>query len=192
MVDRDITKGFDRVHHDILMKRIGQTIRDKRVLSLIGRHLRAGVMVAGLGQASEQGPPQGGPLTPRLAHLYLDALDRELARRGRAFSRYADDGNLHGSSPRSAQRVLASRTTWIQQHLRWEVNATKRGPGRPWERQFLGFRINPQGKIDAARRRVWSDAKRKSGSGGGAARVSPAPRRGAGHLARLRPRLVGS
>lgn len=150
VVDMDITKFFDRVNHDILMHRIGQTIRDKRVLSLIGRYLRAGVMVEGLVQASEEGTPQGGPLSPLLANIYLDALDRELEQRGLAFSRYADDCNIYVSSERSAERVLASLTAWIQKHLRLEVNATKSGTGRPWERKFLGFRINPEGQIEAA------------------------------------------
>ena len=150
VVDMDITKFFDRVNHDILMNRIGRTIRDKRVLGLIGRYLRAGVMVEGLVQASEEGTPQGGPLSPLLANIYLDALDQELARRGLAFSRYADDCNLYVSSPRAAERVLASISNWIAKHLRLEVNATKSGTGRPWERKFLGFRINPQGKIETA------------------------------------------
>jgi len=150
VVDMDITKFFDRVNHDILMNRIGQTIRDKRVLGLIGRYLRAGVMVEGLVRASEEGTPQGGPLSPLLANIYLDALDQELERRGLAFSRYADDCNIYVSSQRSAQRVLESLTTWIARNLRLEVNATKSGTGRPWERKFLGFRINPQGKIEAA------------------------------------------
>lgn len=150
VVDMDITKFFDRVNHDILMNRIAQTIRDKRVLKLIGRYLRAGVMVEGLVQVSEEGPPQGGPLSPLLANIYLDALDQELEKRGLAFSRYADDCNIYVSSQRSAERVLASLSTWIAKHLRLEVNATKSGTGRPWERKFLGFRINPQGKIEAA------------------------------------------
>jgi group II intron reverse transcriptase/maturase len=150
VVDMDITQFFDRVNHDILMNRIGQTIRDKRVLSLIGRYLRAGVMVEGLVQASEEGTPQGGPLSPLLANIYLDALDQELARRGLAFSRYADDCNIYVSSQRSAQRVLESLTGWIAKHLRLEVNASKSGTGRPWERKFLGFRINLQGEIEAA------------------------------------------
>jgi len=150
VVDMDITKFFDRVNHDLLMNRIGQTIRDKRVLGLIGRYLRAGVRVEGLVQSSEEGTPQGGPLSPLLANIYVDALDRELEQRGLAFSRYADDCNIYGSSERSAQRVLASLTAWIQKHLRLEVNATKSGTGRPWERKFLDFRINPQGKIEAA------------------------------------------
>ena len=153
-VDMDITQFFDRVNHDLLMNRIGQTIRDKRVLRLLGRYLRGGVMVEGVVQASEEGTPQGGPLSPLLANIYLDALDRELERRGLAFSRYADDCNIYVSSPRAAERVLTSVTEWITQHLRLEVNATKSGTGRPWERKFLGFRINPEGKIEAAPRRV--------------------------------------
>jgi len=150
VVDMDITKFFDHVNHDILMNRIAQTIRDKRVLRLIGRYLRAGVMIEGVVQASEEGTPQGGPLSPLLANIYLDALDQELVARGLAFSRYADDCNIYVSSQRAAERVLASITDWINRHLRLEVNATKSGVGRPWERKFLGFRINPQGKIEAA------------------------------------------
>ena len=150
VVDMDITKFFDRVNHDILMQRIGQTIRDKRVLRLMGKYLRAGVMIEGVVQSSEEGTPQGGPLSPLLANIYLDALDRELEGRGLAFSRYADDCNIYVSSQRAAERVLASITEWIKKHLRLEVNATKSGVGRAWERKFLGFRINPQGKIEAA------------------------------------------
>jgi len=150
VADMDISKFFDRVNHDILLHRIGQTIRDKRVLGLIGRYLRAGAMIAGVVVASEEGTPQGGPLSPLLANLYLDALDQELETRGLAFSRYADDCNIYVSSRRSAERVLASVTEWIQQHLRLEVNADKSGTGRPWERKFLGFRINRQGRTEAA------------------------------------------
>jgi RNA-directed DNA polymerase len=130
--------------------RLGQTIRDQRVLRLMGRYLRAGVMIEGVVQASEEGTPQGGPRSPLLANLYLDALDQELARRGLAFCRYADDCNIYVSSQRAAARVLDSVTTWIQKHLRLEVNASKRGVGRPWERKFLGFTINPEGKIEMA------------------------------------------
>ena len=104
----------------------------------------------GVVQSSEEGTPQGGPLSPLLANIYLDALDQELEQRGLAFCRYADDGNIYVGSRRAAERVLESLTQWIQQHLRLEVNATKSGIGRPWERKFLGFRINPQGKIEAA------------------------------------------
>jgi len=154
VVDMDITKFFDHVNHDILMRRIGQRIRDKRVLRLIGRYLRAGVMIEGVVQASEEGTPQGGPLSPLLANIYLDALDQELEGRGLAFCRYADDCNIYVSSRRAAERVLASITTWIGKHLRLEVNASKSGVGRPWERKFLGFTINPQGKIAVAPKSV--------------------------------------
>jgi group II intron reverse transcriptase/maturase len=146
----DITKFFDRVNHDILMSRIGKTIRDKRVLKLIGAYLRAGVMVEGVVTASEEGTPQGGPLSPLLANIYLDALDRELEKRELAFCRYADDCNIYVSSQRAGERVLESVTQWIDKHLKLEVNASKSGIGRPWERKFLGFRINQQGKIEAA------------------------------------------
>jgi RNA-directed DNA polymerase len=150
VVDMDITKFFDRVNHDILMNRIGQTIRDKRVLKLIGAYLRAGVMIEGVVEDSEEGTPQGGPLSPLLANIYLDALDQELERRGLSFSRYADDCNVYVGSRQAAERVLSSLTNWISKHLRLEVNASKSGVGRPWERKFLGFRINPEGKIGIA------------------------------------------
>src|SRR5438093_4213206 len=164
VVDMDITKFFDRVNHDILMQRIGQTIRDKRVLRLMGKYLRAGVMIEGVVQSSEEGTPQGGPLSPLLANIYLDALDRELEGRGLAFSRYADDGNIYVSSQRAAERVLASITEWIKKHLRLEVNA---GNGSSWA--FVSTR---KGR-SKQRLRVWSDSKRKSGSYGEAVRVKP-------------------
>ena len=150
VVDMDITKFFDRVNHDILMARIALRIRDKRVLKLIGAYLRAGVMVEGLLIRTEEGTPQGGPLSPLLANIYLTALDEELTRRGLAFCRYADDCNIYVGSQRAAERVLASVSEWVQRRLRLEVNGTKSGAGRPWERKFLGFRINPQGQIEAA------------------------------------------
>ncbi|HKU20404.1 MAG TPA: group II intron reverse transcriptase/maturase [Terriglobales bacterium] len=150
VVDMDISKFFDRVNHDILMNRIGQRIRDKRVLRLIGGYLRAGVMTEGVVVSSEEGTPQGGPLSPLLANIYLNALDRELEQRGLAFSRYADDCNIYVGSRRAAERVLESITRWIAKELRLEVNASKSGVGHPWERKFLGFRINRQGLIEAS------------------------------------------
>ena len=92
VVDIDITKFFDHVNHDILMGRIGKEIRDKRVLGLMGKLLRRGAMVDGLVEAGVEGTPQGGPLSPLPANIYLDALDKELERRGHSFCRYADDG----------------------------------------------------------------------------------------------------
>jgi RNA-directed DNA polymerase len=150
VVDMDITKFFDRVNHDILMERIAKRIRDKRVLRLIGAYLRAGVMLEGVVMGSAEGTPQGGPISPLLANIYLDELDQELEKRQLAFCRYADDCNIYVGSQRAAQRVLESITQWVNKHLRLEVNASKSGTGRPWERKFLGFRINPQGQIEAA------------------------------------------
>ena len=150
VVDFDITKFFDHVNHDILMGRIGQTIRDKRVLRLIGRFLRRGAMVDGMVKASEEGTPQGGPLSPLLANIYLDALDKELDRRGHAYCRYADDCNIYVASQTAAERTFASIQNWIEQRLRLKVNAAKSGIGRTWERQFLGFRLNRNRRIAIA------------------------------------------
>jgi hypothetical protein len=107
-------------------------------------------MVEGLLVRTEEGTPQGGPLSPLLANIYLDALDEELTKRGLAFCRYADDCNIYVGSQRAAERVLSGMTWWLKRHLRLEVNVTKSGTGRPWERKFLGFRINPQGQIEVA------------------------------------------
>jgi RNA-directed DNA polymerase len=150
VVDIDITKFFDAVNHDILMGRIATTIRDKRVLHLIGKFLRRGAMVDGLVEASVEGTPQGGPLSPLLANIYLDALDRELEKRGHAFCRYADDCNIYVGSQAAAERTLVSITAWIEKHLRLKVNAAKSGAGRVEERKFLGFRLDREGRIGVA------------------------------------------
>ena len=142
VVDMDITKFFDRVNHDVLMERIGRTVRDKRVLKLIGGYLRAGVILPeGLHVQSEEGTPQGGPLSPLLANIYLDALDKELEKRGLRFARYADDCNIYVRSKAAAERVMESLQGWLTRKLRLEVNMTKSGVGRPWERKFLGFTL---------------------------------------------------
>ena len=150
VVDLDIAKFFDHVNHEILMGRIGKTIRDKRVLGLIGKYLRRGALIEGVVVRSEEGTPQGGPLSPLLANIYLDPLDKELERRGHSFCRYADDCNIYVGSGAAAERVLAAIRYWIETRLRLRVNATKSGTGRPWERKFLGFRLNRDGKIEAA------------------------------------------
>lgn len=150
VVDLDITKFFDQVNHDILMGRVGQTIRDKRVLHLIGKYLRRGAMVDGLVEASVEGTPQGGPLSPLLANIYLDALDKELERRGHSYCRYADDCNIYVGSQSAAERTLTSVQAWIERHLRLKVNAAKSGTGRVWERKFLGFRLDREKRIGVA------------------------------------------
>lgn len=150
VVDIDITKFFDQVNHDILMGRIGRMIRDKRVLKLIGKYLRRGAMEEGVVRASVEGTPQGGPLSPLLANIYLDALDKELERRGHSYCRYADDCNVYVSSQAAAERTLESLQNWIEKHLRLKVNGAKSGTGRVWERKFLGFRLNRKGRIGIA------------------------------------------
>jgi len=150
VVDIDISKFFDHVNHDILMGRIGKVIRDKRMLHLMGKYLRRGAMVDGLVEASVEGTPQGGPLSPLLANIYLDALDQELERRGHSYCRYADDCNIYVGSQAAAERTLVSIQAWIEKHLRLQVNAAKSGTGRVWERKFLGFRLDRKKRIGIA------------------------------------------
>jgi RNA-directed DNA polymerase len=150
VVDIDITKFFDHVNHDILMGRIGTGIRDKRVLGLIGKYLRRGAMVEGIAIASEEGTPQGGPLSPLLANIYLDALDKELDQRGHSYCRYADDCNIYVGSAAAAERTLESIRNWIEKHLRLKVNEAKSGIGKVEERKFLGFRLNRELRIGIA------------------------------------------
>lgn len=150
VVDIDITKFFDHVNHDILLGRIGTTIRDKRVLGLIGKYLRRGAMEDGVVVTSEEGTPQGGPLSPLLANIYLDALDKELDQRGHSYCRYADDCNIYVNSQTAAERTLASIQNWIEKRLRLKVNEAKSGTGRVWERKFLGFRLNRNLQIGIA------------------------------------------
>jgi RNA-directed DNA polymerase len=150
VVDLDIARFFDQVNHDILMGRIAVVIRDKRVLGLIGKYLRRGAMVDGMVAASVEGTPQGGPLSPLVANIYLDGLDQELDRRGHCYCRYADDCNIYVGSPAAAERTLASLRSWIEKHLRLKVNAAKSGTGRVWERKFLGFRLDRWKRIGIA------------------------------------------
>lgn len=152
VVDMDIHHFFDCVNHDILMTRIGKTIRDKRVLKLIGRYLRSGAMLGGVVIRNEKGTPQGGPLSPLLANIYLDALDKELEKRGLAFCRYADDCNIYVGSPAAARRVLVNISQWITRQLRLEINAGKTGVGQVWERSFLGFTLNRKLEIQVTER----------------------------------------
>jgi group II intron reverse transcriptase/maturase len=150
VVDLDIEKFFDRVNHDILMSRIGQVISDKRVKRLIGQMLRAGVMVEGVVMDREEGTPQGGPLSPLLANIYLDALDKEIEARGHAHVRYADDCNIYVGSQAAAERVKESISHWIESRLRLKVNESKSGSGGVKGRKFLGFSLDTDGTIQIA------------------------------------------
>lgn len=150
VVDLDISAFFDEVNHDILMAKIGRKIRDKRVLRVIGNYLRAPMQRDGAKEKRSRGTPQGGPLSPLLANIYLDELDKELERRGLSFCRYADDVVVFVASERSGERILESLTAWIAKHLKLRVNANKSGVGRPWDGKFLGFRITSDGRIGPA------------------------------------------
>jgi RNA-directed DNA polymerase len=141
VVDLDLEKFFDRVNHDLLMGRLAKRIGDKRVLRLIRRYLEAGVLLNGVVVERWEGTPQGGPLSPLLANVLLDDLDRELQRRGHRFVRYADDCDIYVRSQRAGERVMASVTRFLERRLRLKVNAAKSAVARPGERTFLGFRI---------------------------------------------------
>jgi RNA-directed DNA polymerase len=138
-VDLDLEKFFDRVNHDVLMARVARKVRDKCLLGLIGRYLRAGVLVGDIIQATELGTPQGGPLSPLLANILLDDLDKELERRGYRFARYADDLLILVKSPRTGERVKASVTRYLIRELKLAVNEQKSRVVKTNDCEFLGF-----------------------------------------------------
>ncbi|CAH1059874.1 group II intron reverse transcriptase/maturase [Paenibacillus pseudetheri] len=139
VVDLDLEKFFDRVNHDMLMARVARKVTDKRVLTLIRAYLNAGVMVDGKLESSWEGTPQGGPLSPLLANILLDDLDKELTGRGLRFVRYADDCNLFVASKRAGERVMESVSRFIEGKLKLKVNREKSAVARPWHRKLLGF-----------------------------------------------------
>ena len=139
VVDMDLEKFFDRVNHDRLMGRVAQRVADTRLLTLLRAYLNAGVMEHGLVSPTDEGTPQGGPLSPLLSNLVLDELDRELTRRGHRFVRYADDCNIYVRSERAGHRVMKSVATFITTRLKLMVNREKSAVARPVARKFLGF-----------------------------------------------------
>jgi RNA-directed DNA polymerase len=139
VVDIDLEKFFDRVNHDKLMARLAKRVSDKRLLKLIRGFLNAGVLENGLVSPTEEGTPQGGPLSPLLSNVVLDDLDRELEKRGHGFVRYADDCNIYVRSERAGQRVMEGIGRFITQKLKLKVNEEKSTVARPEVRKFLGF-----------------------------------------------------
>jgi group II intron reverse transcriptase/maturase len=152
LVDLDLSNFFDRVNHDRLLSRLEQRVKDRRLIQLIRRMLKAKVVMPdGVVVSTDEGTPQGGPLSPLLSNIVLDELDWELEQRGHRFVRYADDCNIYVRSERAGQRVMASITRFIEGRLRLKVNWEKSAVARPEERHFVGFflRCNPlDGTID--------------------------------------------
>jgi len=138
-VDVDLSKFFDRVNHDLLMTHLGYKVKDKRLLKLIKRYLRAGVIDNQFYSESREGVPQGGPLSPLLANIMLDPLDKELEKRGHKFARYADDFTILVKSPRAGERVLSSISRFLNNRLKLTVNTVKSHVVKTSESKFLGF-----------------------------------------------------
>jgi RNA-directed DNA polymerase len=151
VADLDLEKFFDRVNHDILMARLARRIGDKRLLRIIRRFLQAGMMAAGVCTLRHEGTPQGGPLSPLLANLLLDDLDKELERRGLRFCRYADDCNIYVRSQVAGERVMASVAAFLKGKLHLQVNRQKSAVAPVGERQFLGHRLGTGGSPRALR-----------------------------------------
>lgn len=139
VVDIDLEKFFDRVNHDKLMGLLAKRIEDKHLLQLLHKYLKTGIMINGVVMNSEEGTPQGGPLSPLLSNIVLDELDKELEKRGHSFVRYADDCNIYVKTPKAGNRVMKSVTSFIEGKLKLKVNTSKSAVGRPWKRKFLGF-----------------------------------------------------
>jgi RNA-directed DNA polymerase len=150
VVDVDLEKFFDRVNHDILMARLARRIADKRLLRIVRRFLEAGLMRDGVCIERREGTPQGGPLSPLLANLLLDDLDKELERRGHRFCRYADDCNIYVQSKAAGERVMASVTRFLEDVLRLRVNREKSAVAHIEERKFLGHRLLRGGTLGIA------------------------------------------
>jgi len=153
VVDMDLEKFFDKVNHDRLMSILAKTINDKSLLKLIRKYLQAGVMINGVVSSTEEGTPQGGPLSPLLSNIVLDELDKELEQRGHKFVRYADDCNIYVRSKRAGERTMASVQRFIEGKLRLKVNEKKSAVDRPWKRKFLGFSFtsNKEPKVRIAK-----------------------------------------
>jgi len=141
VVDIDLSKFFDRIHHDRLIARMGQRLSDKRILRLIGIMLRSGVMINGVVNPSKEGAVQGGPISPLLSNIVLDELDQELEQRGLEFCRFADDCNIFVKSQKAAERVMDKVSQFIEKKLKLKVNRDKSQVAKSDQVKFLGFTV---------------------------------------------------
>ena len=146
VVDIDLEKFFDRVNHDMLMARVARHVKDKKLLLLIRRYLQAGIMEGGLVKQTEEGTPQGGPLSPLLSNIMLDDFDKELEKRGLRFARYADDCNIYVRTERAGKRVMETAVRYLIEKLKLKVNQQKSAVDNPWNRKFLGFTFTKEKK----------------------------------------------
>lgn len=146
VVDIDLEKFFDRVNHNRLLAALRNRVSDERVVKLIHSFLKAGVMESGVVSASDEGTPQGGPLSPILSNFVLDELDKELERRNHRFVRYADDCNIYVKSQRAGERVMESIGKFITGKLKLKINQEKSAVAHPWKRKILGFSFNARSK----------------------------------------------
>lgn len=172
VVDVDLERFFDRVNHDVLMGRLAKRIGDKRMLKILRGFLNAGVMLNGVVIDQDEGTPQGGPLSPLLANVLLDEIDKLLEARGHRFVRYADDCNIYVRSQRAGERVMAVMQKEVSK-LRLRINAAKSAVDRPWNRRFLGFtftrgreprrRVSPRA-IEKAKDRIRELTNRNRGA----------------------------
>jgi len=188
VVDMDLEKFFDRVNHDILMGKLSKKIGDKRVLKLIRRYLKAGMMAKGVVSPRTEGTPQGSPLSPLLSNIMLTELDNELERRGHAFCRYADDCNIYVRSQKAGERVMSNLSRLVSERLKLKVNDSKSAVARPWERKFLGYSLTrhklPKLRIPSESRKRLEDKIREVLKGTRGRRLS-------GTIGELNPVLRG-
>ena len=163
VVDIDLAKYFDTVNHDLLMDMLREQVRDKRVLTLIRKFLKSGIMINGLVNASQEGTPQGGNLSPLLSNIYLTRFDKMLEKRGHKFVRYADDCNIYVKSKRAAERIMTNCVEYLEGKLKLEVNRKKSSTGSPLRLKFLGFTLYRVGKKTGIRphNKSWERFKNK-------------------------------
>lgn len=154
VVDIDLEKFFDKVNHDMLMARVARRVKDKKILLLIRRYLQSGVMEDGLVKPTEEGTPQGGPLSPLLSNIMLDDFDKMLEGRGLRYVRYADDCNIYVKSEKAGKRVMETTVKYLTKKLKLKVNQQKSAVDNPWNRKFLGFTFTKDKKIAVHESRV--------------------------------------